>query len=340
MALADVISSVSQVLPITPFRLLIVVGPLLFISGLFIKRIYFHPLSHIPGPLLSKITSLWIYCHSYIGDEPALIEELHQKYGPIVRICPNQVDIADGDALKSIYVASGGFRKAPCYANYDIDGHRTLFSAMDPEYRWPRAKAVLPLFSSASIRANTHVLEECIDAFVERMKAEAATRRSVNVLNLSRSLSLDVVSAYLFGKSYGGVKEAREQLSASQFVNSFVSIGRFFFLPNWIFKRIEKLTEKLFPDKEVNKSKGQVDTFVARLVDEAVKAKANDTYQGGMLQAGIAKGEVEIQLKDVIFAGTDSTGTVLSTLCWNLARNPEQYVVCWCHSRKLKRTLT
>lgn len=329
MASADLFSTILDVLPTLPFLLLILLSPLLLISLLFVYRIYFHPLSHIPGPLVSKITSLWIYYHSYIGDEPSLIDKLHREYGPIIRICPNEVDISDGDALNPIYVSSGGFRKAPCYANFDIDGHHTVFSALDPAHRSPRAKAVLPLFSLASIRANSHVLAECVEDFVKRMKAEAATRKPVNVLNLGRSLALDVVSAYLFGESYGGVKETGEELSASQFVNAFVAVGRFFFLPNSAFIIVEKLSEKFSPNREVDESMERVNKFVARLVNKAIEEKGNGTYQGRLLKTGIAKDEVEVQCKDLIFAGTDSTGMVLSTLCWSLAQNPEQYVLIW-----------
>lgn len=111
-------------------------------------RIVFHPLSHIPGPLLPKVTSLWLHYHAYIGDEASTIHCLHLQYGPYVRVSPNEVDISDADAIPAIYVKQSGFPKADCYANFDIDGHKTIFSTTDHEHRAIRAKAVVPLFSS------------------------------------------------------------------------------------------------------------------------------------------------------------------------------------------------
>ena len=83
-------------------------------------RAFFDALRGIPGPLICRLTSLWTYYHSYIGDECTRINELHQKYGPVVRIAPNEVSIADGAALAPIYSEKGGFMKAPCYANFGM----------------------------------------------------------------------------------------------------------------------------------------------------------------------------------------------------------------------------
>jgi hypothetical protein len=113
-----------------------------------IYRLFFHPISHIPGPILPKLTSFWLYYHAYIGDEASTIHKLHEQYGPYVRVSPNEVDISDADAIAPIYITKGGFTKAPCYANFDIDGHKTIFSTTDMEYRAPRAKAVAGMFST------------------------------------------------------------------------------------------------------------------------------------------------------------------------------------------------
>ena len=178
--------------------------------GLLIHRAYLSPLRHIPGPLICRLTSLWTYYHSYIGDACTLIDELHKNYGPVIRIAPNEVCISDGAALAPIYSEKGGFLKAPCYTNFDIEGHATIFSALDPLHRAVRSKAVLPMFSMGSVRGGTEVIEGCVDRFIERMKDEAKKSREAkvetgqskpfNMLNLSRSLALDAVSSYVKSK--------------------------------------------------------------------------------------------------------------------------------------------
>ena len=107
---------------------LIATTPLiLLIAARVVYRLYLHPIAHIPGPLIPKLTSLWLYYHAYIGDEASVIHRLHAQYGSFVRVAPNEVDISDADAIQPIYVAKGGFLKAPCYANFDIDGHKSIY---------------------------------------------------------------------------------------------------------------------------------------------------------------------------------------------------------------------
>lgn len=295
---------------------------LILISTRCVYRTRFHPLAHIPGPAFAKCSSLWLHYHAYMGDESSAVHRLHKTYGPVVRVAPNDVDIADGEAIAPIYIDKGGFAKADCYVNFDIDGHASIFSTLSPRYRAQRAKAVVGMFSTASIRSGSRRISECVDQFVSRLQAEASTGRPVNVLNLSRALATDVVSSYLFHKSYRGIDEKSSQLSVSPFVDSFVAVGRFFYLPNGVFLFLEWFLATFMPDKHVNDSFATVDAFVSQLVDSA--ATDPETYPGRLLEQGISKSETIAQCKDLIFAGTDSTGTNLATICWHLTRHPEK----------------
>lgn len=314
--------SIFDTLIISPWATILVVGTSAILS-LCIYRIIFHPLSHISGPLLPKTTSLWLYYHSYIGDEATVINQLHKKYGPLVRIAPNEVDINDADAISQIYVLRGGFPKAPCYANFDMGEHQTIFSTLDSDYRSPRAKAVMPLFSTKNIRENEAALYGCVDRMVNRTLDEAKTGQPVNILNLTRSLALDAVTTHLFGENYNGISEKGNELSASAFVDAFVSVGRLFYMPKIIFIWFEWFVEKVVPDVNTKESMEIVDRYVDNLV-ERTKEKARN-YPGRLLDIGVTHAEVKVQCKDLMFAGTDSTGANLARICQELSRNTQMY---------------
>lgn len=286
-----------------------------------IYQLAFHPLSHIPGPLLGRTTSLWLYYHAYIGDEATVIHKAHARYGPYVRVAPNEVDINDADAVAPIYVLKGGFLKAPCYANFDIDGHKTIFSTTDVEYRARRAKVVVPMFSTKSIRENEAALYGCADRMVDKMEEEAKTGRPVNILNIARSLAVDAVSTHLFQSNYNGTSEKGPRLSVSAFVDAFVAVGRFFYLPTDVFIWLEWAIEKCMPNEHTAMSMEVVDKFVSNLVDQTPPGSM--TYPGRLLPV-IERSEVKAQCKDLIFAGTDSTGMNFATLCRELVLHPEK----------------
>jgi cytochrome P450 len=288
-----------------------------------IYRACFHPLSHIPGPLLPKITSLWLHYHAYIGDEASIIHCLHAQYGSYVRVAPNEVDISDADAVQPIYVVKGGFMKAPCYANFDIDGHKSIFSTTSPEYRALRAKAVVPMFSTKSLRENQNAIAGCVDHMVERLGQEARKKKPVNVLNLTRALAVDAVSTHLFRESYNGVGESGPTLSVSAFVDAFVAVGRFFYLPTVAFVWLEWAIGKWMADQETEESMTLVNKFVSNLVSGT--SAQSQTYPGRLMAAGISNSEVAAQCKDLLFAGTDSTGMNLATIIRGLVMHPEKY---------------
>jgi cytochrome P450 len=306
-----------------PFLAFLVISATLLLSQ-SIYRIYLHLLSHIPGPILPKVTPLWLWYHSYVGDEASSIHALHAQYGPVLRVSPNEIDISDHEAVPAIYISKGGFPKADCYSNFDIDGHKTIFSTIDTDYRAPRAKAVVPLFSTKSIRENEAALYECVDRMVERMKEEKETRGIVNVLNLTRSLAVDAVSTHLFRENYNGTSEKSGRLSASAFVDAFVAVGRFFYLPNLLFTWLEWATQKCFPDEHTDASMAIVDHFVEDLVKNT-PAKGALNYPGRLMELGILEEtEVKAQCKDLLFAGTDSSGMNLATIFRQLALHPEK----------------
>lgn len=86
---------------------------LLLLLGLIISRLYqafFTPLAKVPGPFLAKFTRGWQIWRYYQGNWHKDIEWLHEKYGPVVRIAPNEVSFVDHGALRTLYSYS---RAAP-----------------------------------------------------------------------------------------------------------------------------------------------------------------------------------------------------------------------------------
>jgi hypothetical protein len=89
------------------------VGCLLALSGFtyIVYMRYLHPLAKYPGPLLASLTNLWKAYTMYQGQMEYVIRELHDKYGAIVRIGPNDLVISHPDAIKQIYLAGKAFQK-------------------------------------------------------------------------------------------------------------------------------------------------------------------------------------------------------------------------------------
>ncbi|KAL3453317.1 cytochrome P450 [Aspergillus insuetus] len=82
-----------------------------------IRRLYFHPLAHIPGPRLAALT--WWYEFYYDAIRPGQyifkIQELHRQYGPIIRVTPDEIHINDVGFLDTVYAPSMARRDKYAY---------------------------------------------------------------------------------------------------------------------------------------------------------------------------------------------------------------------------------
>ncbi|KAJ4394036.1 hypothetical protein N0V93_003253 [Gnomoniopsis smithogilvyi] len=331
MALASLIAPAAFPLQLAcEFQtLFILISALLLTIGVY--RNFLHPLSQIPGPCSLRLSSLPLLWRSYAGTEATFLTRLFaETNAPILRIGPNEVLLADGVALAPIYSTDGGFPKAACYRNFDIDGFPSLFSALDKGYRAPRAKSVVPMFATAALRKGESSVRSVAARLVERLEGEKRKGGRVDVLDLARS------TAKLRRLGDWGRKGAKDgsKLSASEFVNAFVGVGRFFFLPNWAFMMLDKVAGYLFETPETLESFDSVQVFVEDLVNEA--DVEDGTYQARMLKLGLSKKEVAAQMKDLVFAGTDSSGMNLSTFCWQLAKHADIFAKVTAEVRQAK----
>lgn len=85
-----------------PYLLTVTVIYILFVA---VYRLHFSPIAQIPGPRIAALTSLYEFYHDciHLGQFYYQIQKLHEQYGPIVRIGPNEVHIKDPDFFDRIY---------------------------------------------------------------------------------------------------------------------------------------------------------------------------------------------------------------------------------------------
>lgn len=91
---------------LTPYALLLL--PVVYYLLPYLRN---KALRKIPGPPLAAISNLWLLYQCRRGRRSLAVDEAHKKYGPLVRIQPNHVSVADPDAIPVIYSMTGGWLK-------------------------------------------------------------------------------------------------------------------------------------------------------------------------------------------------------------------------------------
>ncbi|KAH8593864.1 hypothetical protein B0O99DRAFT_688298 [Bisporella sp. PMI_857] len=81
------------------------------LAWLIVYRLFLHPLAGVPGPLLAKISRLWLLRNDFSWKGSENFHRMHQKYGPVVRIAPNELSYDDLATYNDIYGQKSRFLK-------------------------------------------------------------------------------------------------------------------------------------------------------------------------------------------------------------------------------------
>jgi hypothetical protein len=81
-------------------------------------RFWNDPLAKYPGPLIARFSNLWMCYHTWSGNLPERVLELHQRYGSIVRVGPSSLDFDGKAALPTIYKSGRSMPKSDFYQGF------------------------------------------------------------------------------------------------------------------------------------------------------------------------------------------------------------------------------
>ena len=84
----------------------------ILIAVLYPYLVTYSALRKVPGPLIARLSDLWLLRTARLGKRYLLVDEVHKKYGPIVRIQPNHISVNDDEAIQLIYGHGNGFLKS------------------------------------------------------------------------------------------------------------------------------------------------------------------------------------------------------------------------------------
>ncbi|KAI9372947.1 cytochrome P450 [Aspergillus egyptiacus] len=165
-----------------------------------IRRLYFHPLAHIPGPRLAALT--WWYEFYYDAIKPGQyvfkIQELHRQYGPIIRVTPDELHINDVGFLDTVYAPSKYPRDKYAYQLRSLRVPGGVGTTADYNLHKIRREALTPFFSKRNILYLERVITDKVGQLKQLIADHAANQTPVNLSDAFFAFSNDVVTNFLF----------------------------------------------------------------------------------------------------------------------------------------------
>ncbi|KAI0010300.1 cytochrome P450 3A13 [Xylariaceae sp. FL0662B] len=165
----------------------------LVLALLYVWQCYTSPLRKLPGPSISLFSSLLLKYHEFLARRTRYVHRLHQRYGPVVRIAPNEVAFASLDAVKEIYGSGGsGYDKTEFYDLFRVLGRRTMFSTPNKEDHAKRKRILADRYANSNI-----MKPDSLDGIIER-SGRFIERCSKSIGSSLHDYAFDCVTHHLF----------------------------------------------------------------------------------------------------------------------------------------------
>lgn len=165
-----------------------------------------HPLAKVPGPYWASVTRLWYMYQIYARNMDKVQRALHEKYGPVVRIAPNEVSSANAADIPKIYRLNDPLLKTdfyPIWGAPQISKQPDQFTCIDEKEHTRYRKIVAPVYSLANVLKHEDYISKCTSLFLERMTEFADKGEKVDIGEWLQMYAFDVVGELSFGNMFG-----------------------------------------------------------------------------------------------------------------------------------------
>ncbi|KAI5124823.1 hypothetical protein M0805_005453 [Coniferiporia weirii] len=302
------------------------------LSSIVVYRVSFlHPLHAYPGPFLAKISKFYSVWMMAKGKNHIYHKELHDRYGPYVRVGPNELSVVDADHLSAVLGAEG-LPKGPMWdARRNPYGTRSLIATRDVQEHSRRRRTWNRAFSTTSVKGYEPILVKRALQLVEELEKRSRKEKdgrvpAVNLSDWMNRFTFDFMGDMVFGGGFETMRDGVDNVPIWHAIEGGLkSLALIQHLP-WLLRLLHlipgstKNVDILRKHSEGATRRRKMDGSHARdlfhhLIDEEGLEKEPPTNEA-VLSDGIL----------AIVAGSDTTATVLSGLFYNLLPHRDDYI--------------
>lgn len=171
-----------------------------FAKYFFVDTFLLSPLSHIPGPK-SFAASRWRLAYEdWKGTSTRSIYQLHQEFGPAVRIGPSTVSFNSLTALRTIYGPGSQYGRTSFYSMFDVYGRPNLFTFYSSADHGQRKKVLSHAYSKSSILKApiTTLVEDKARKYIELIDSEE--NHTSETFSTLHYWAVDNITQFLYGR--------------------------------------------------------------------------------------------------------------------------------------------
>ena len=323
--------------PVTD-SILIAAGALaVYVIYAAVFRLYFSPLAKIPGPKFAALTK-WFEIYYDLIDGPRfpwVVEELHQRYGPIVQIGPNEIHINDPEYAR-VHFSSREKRDKFEDHKWTLGLPDSSIFTVDHDLHRLRRGALTNMLSKRSIMTFEPVLQQIVDKMCSRLEEFKNQPRVLDVRILFTCFATDVITEYSLG-------DCKNLLSTPDLCPQWRALFNSWLLNSHVFKHWplvwqimnsapDSWVTWMMPDMQLvvdlqNSNRRQIEEIIRT---EKITNVNHPTIFHNLLSSNLPTAErspdrLFQEAQTVLGAGTETISSVLSHTMFFLLYTPDAY---------------
>ncbi|KAF1939453.1 cytochrome P450 [Clathrospora elynae] len=149
----------------------------------------------------------------YVGDMHTVQRGLHEKYGPIVRIAPNEVSTAELSAIPKIYKNQQPLTKTDFYSVWGggtISTQLDQFSETDERVHSNYRRIVNPVYTLSNVLKSEAYINKVSKLFVKRLGEHADRKEAIDLGKWLQMYAFDVIGEIFFGGMFGFLENSED----------------------------------------------------------------------------------------------------------------------------------
>ncbi|CAO2657592.1 Nn.00g037180.m01.CDS01 [Neocucurbitaria sp. VM-36] len=303
-----------------------------------IYRVYFHPLSRFPGPKFSAFTRMPHLYTIYSGSLYKYVKRLHEEYGDVVRISPDELSFLNPDAWRDIYghgsKVGQGSPPPKHFQRYgkDPSGIESIVNTHDDAKHGQIRRIFSPAFSDRALTQQAPLFQRYVDQLVQVLKdgiKQSNGEKQFDMVKMYNFTTFDIMGDLAFGESLHMLDSGKYDAWVTMVFQS-VKLGTrmnilqgYYPLASAV---MDTLMQKLFA-KQIEVFNSHAVTRVTKRLEKGRDSEGVDIWdlvlgQQDKGKEGLSRKQMDVNASLFMLAGTETTATLLSGLTYFLLKNP------------------
>ncbi|PNP61552.1 hypothetical protein FNYG_13702 [Fusarium nygamai] len=318
-----------------------------FISALFTwfilsSIVSWYRLRHIPGPFFAKFSYIWVAYITITGTQHDHLVNLNRRYGPIVRVGPNEVLVDDPDLIRKVSSTKNTYTKGNWYLGSRFNPyHDPMFQITDPVQHDRLKSKLSPAYSGRDAPNLEAVVNKQVGNLIQLIKEKYISTqgdyRPMEGTRVSRLFALDVISNLSLGQEFGYLKADSDFHGIVKALNEHLLIMTLATDIPWLRNLIfSPMFLKLFgPTENDTKGIGPLMKVANTIVRDRYAPKADDQRDmlGSFKRHGLRLEECQSESLFMFLAGSETTASVIRVILLYIVASPHIY-------QRLKQEMT